>query len=126
MECAGSGFYFPWMTTGGSRTPVPYFSITRVFMLYTSPARQHIVGLFPGLINPGIVVYGDLPLSDHFKPISGHHNRGPFRQADSQQIGILLDHRNDVVPAVASIDVLVDRNLAKEGEAVFVLRLPAS
>jgi hypothetical protein len=31
---------FAGMTAGGTRTPVPYFSMVRVFMLYTSPAER--------------------------------------------------------------------------------------
>ena len=66
--------------------------------------------------------HGNLPLSDYLKPISSHNDRRAFRKADSKQIGKAFDNRNDVVPAVASIDVLINRGLAEEGETVFVLR----
>src|ERR1035437_7608656 len=51
---------------------------------------KDVVGLFPGLIHASIVVYGNLPLSDHLEPIPGHHDGRAFRQADSVQIRILL------------------------------------
>jgi hypothetical protein len=37
---AGASVYFAGITAGGTRTPVPYFSIVRVFMLYTSPGER--------------------------------------------------------------------------------------
>ena len=66
-------------------------------------------------------MYGDLPLADHLETVAGDDDRGAFGEADAEQVGILLDHGNDVVPAIAGIDVLVDGDLAEEGEAVFVL-----
>src|SRR5271157_4742026 len=39
-DFASISTYFAGMTAGGTRTPVPYFSIVRVFMLYTSPGER--------------------------------------------------------------------------------------
>src|SRR5271157_4985359 len=36
----GAWFYFADINAFGTRTPVPYFSIVRVFMLYTSPGER--------------------------------------------------------------------------------------
>src|ERR1035438_741947 len=73
------------------------FDRARLHVVHVAWGKD-IVGLFPGLIHTGIVVYGNLPLSDHLEPIPIHNDRCAFRQADSEQIGILPDHRNDVVP----------------------------
>ena len=71
-------------------------------------------------------MYGDLPFADDFEAVAGDYDRGAFGEADAEEVGILLDYGNDVVPAVAGIDVLIDGDLAEEGEAVFVLGFRAS
>ena len=65
-------------------------------------------------------MYGDLPFSDYLKTVSGHDDGGAFGEADAKQVGILFDDGDDVVPTIAGVDVLVDGDLAEEGEAVFV------
>ena len=70
-----------------------------------------------------VVVDGDLPFADHLKAVTRHNDGRAFRNADSQQLRVLLDQRNNIIPAVACIDVLIDRDLAQEGEAVLVLWL---
>jgi hypothetical protein len=68
-------------------------------------------------------VDGDLPLAHHFERVAGHDDGGAFRKADAQQVGLLLHDLDQVVPAVARVDVLIDRGLAQESERRLVIRL---
>ena len=78
--------------------------------------RQHEVRLLPGLIQARVVVDRHLPLAHHLEPVSRHDDRRALRETDAEQGGILLHHRNEVVPSVARVDVLIDRGPAQEVE----------
>ena len=65
----------------------------------------------------------DLPLAHHFELVALDDDGGAFGEADAEQVRILLDDRNQVVPADARVDVLIDRDLAQELEPLLVIRL---
>src|SRR5262245_51460235 len=45
---------------------------------------QHEIGFLPGLIEPRVVVHGDLPLPHDFEPVAGDDDRGALGQADAE------------------------------------------
>ena len=85
--------------------------------------RQHVVGLLPRLIQARVVVDRHLPLAHHFELVAGDDDRGAFGQADAEHLRILLDDRDEIVPAIARVDVLIDRHLAQELERLLMVRL---
>ena len=84
---------------------------------------EHVVGFVPRLIGVRVVVHRDLPPADHFEPVAGDDNRGVFRQPEAEILRILLDDRNQIVPPQSRVDVLVDRGLLQEREAMLMIRL---
>ncbi len=59
------------------------------------------------------------PFSHYLKTITGDDDGGALRNADAQQIRILLNDRNKVVPAVSRIDVLINgRTAERNSEAI--------
>ena len=47
----------------------------------------------------------------------------PYAEADAEQMRLLLDDRDDVVPAVARVDVLIDRRVTQELVAELMILL---
>ena len=66
---------------------------------------------------------GDLPLADDFKPVPGDDDGGAFGKTEADQGGKLFDDGDEVIPAVAGIDVLINGGAAEESEAVLMLGL---
>src|SRR4051794_22981469 len=78
--------------------------------------REHEIRLLPRLVEPRVVVDRDLPGARHLEAILRDHDCGRLREADTEQLRVLLDDRDEIVPAVPRVDVLVDRDLAQELE----------
>jgi hypothetical protein len=68
-------------------------------------------------------VHRDLPGAEDLEAVAAHDDRGPFREANPQQVGKPLDDGNEIVPPVTSVDVLIDRGPLEEPEAFLVIRL---
>src|SRR5579862_2145975 len=78
--------------------------------------REHEIRLLPRLVDSCVVVHGDLEAAEHFEAVAGNDDRGVLGQSDAEQIRHLLDDGNQVIPAVARVDVLVDRRSAQKRE----------
>src|SRR5262252_1829583 len=61
------------------------------------------VGLFPRLIQPRVVVDGDLPLAHHLELIALDDDRGALGETDAEELGILPDDGDQIVPAIARV-----------------------
>lgn len=66
------------------------------------------------------VVNGDLARADDFKAVTGDDDGGAFVDADAEEFGFEGDHGDEVVFAMAGDEVLVDRDVAEEAEALFI------
>src|SRR5665213_1991108 len=67
-------------------------------------------------------MHGHLPSPHHLKAIPCDDDGSPFRQADAQQIRVLLDHWIEVIPPQARVDVLVDRAVLEVCESMLMVR----
>src|SRR5436190_4723197 len=96
-----------------------FLDLTRLHVVDVA-GRQDEVRLLPWLEETGVVVDGHLPGAHHFEAVAFHDDRGGLREADAEELRILLDDGNQVIPAVPGVDVLVDRDLAQELEGFLV------
>ena len=88
--------------------PLPRVSSRRALHVVDIARVEHVVGLLPRLVGARAVVHRDLPAADDLEAIAGHDDGRVFRQADAEQVRELPDDRNQIVPPVARVDVLVD------------------
>src|SRR6187200_2086615 len=85
--------------------------------------RENEVRLLPGLIRALVVVHRDLEAPEDLEPVAADDDGRVLRQSETQVLGELLHHGNEIVPTVAGVDVLVDGGALQEREAVLVIRL---
>src|SRR6476620_3787413 len=69
--------------------------------------RQHEVWFFPRLVGALVVMDGDLPLADDLEAVAGDDDGGAFGESDAEEVRVLLNDGDEVVPAIARVDVLV-------------------
>ena len=70
-------------------------------------------------------MHRDHPPAHDLGRVTGHDDGGALGKTDAEQIRMLLDDRNDVVPPVAGVDVLVDGRTAQKLESQLVILLLA-
>src|SRR5579871_5292346 len=78
------------------------------------------VGFFPRLVGAVVVVDGHFPPAHDFEFVAVDDDGGAFGEAYDEEVGVLFDDGNQVIPAQAGVDVLVDGAVLKVSEPVLV------